>query len=194
MTEESDLALQSGLAPPAVEEAPPLEALVQQAQSGDAYAFGLLYERLLDRVYRYFVYHTHDPVLAEDLTEEVFLRAWQALPRYEERGIPFIAWVFRLARNLLVDHARRAKVRQASLQRLRVAPPDGPEELAVQWEQLQAVREALQGLSQDHRQVIFLRLIEGYSTPEVAAMMDRSEPAVRALLYRALQALRSALR
>lgn len=194
MTEELDLALHSGLAPPAVEEMPSLETLVAQAQAGDIHAFGLIYERLLDRVYRYFVFHTKDRVLAEDLTEEVFLRAWQALPRYEERGSPFIAWIFRLARNLLVDHSRRAKVRQATMQRLAPTVPDGPEEQAIQRQQLQAVHDALRGLSEDHRQVIFLRIIEGYSTPEVAAMMGRSEPAVRALLHRALQALRSSLK
>src|SRR4051812_24008500 len=82
------------------------QRLVSRATRRDAAAFGLLYESHLDRVYRYVYYRVGSTAEAEDLTEQVFLKAWEAIGRYEARGVPFIAWLYRLAHNLVIDHYR----------------------------------------------------------------------------------------
>src|SRR5437763_17100867 len=83
----------------------PLIAAVQH----DPAAFTQIYHLYLDRVYHYLRVRTPTPADAEDLTQQVFLRAWEALPGYQARGVPFAAWLFRIAHNLAADHARRAR-------------------------------------------------------------------------------------
>src|SRR5216684_6449544 len=80
------------------------QRLVSRATRRDSAAFGVLYESHLDRVYRYIYYRVGSTAEAEDLSEQVFLKAWEAIERYEPRGVPFIAWLYRLAHNLVVDH------------------------------------------------------------------------------------------
>ena len=84
-----------------------LERLVDEARSGDAEAFAAIFDRFHEPVYRYIVSRIHRPADAEDLTQLVFVKALEALPRYESRGIPFGGWLFRLARNVVIDHVGR---------------------------------------------------------------------------------------
>ena len=83
-----------------------IERLVEEAQAGDAWAFGRLFDHYHLPVYRYIASRVHRPTDAEDLTQLVFVKALEALPRYESRGIPFGGWLFRLARNAVIDHVR----------------------------------------------------------------------------------------
>ena len=83
-----------------------IERLVQEARDGDAWAFGLLFDHYHLPVYRYIASRVHRPSDAEDLTQLVFVKALEALPRYQSRGIPFGGWLFRLARNTVIDHVR----------------------------------------------------------------------------------------
>ena len=76
-----------------------VRALVVRSQKGDANAFGQLYDRFLPEIVRYLTYRVGNPDTAEDLAQQVFLKAWQAIPRYEERGVPFKAWLYRMAHN-----------------------------------------------------------------------------------------------
>lgn len=168
--------------------------LVALVKAGDADAFGVLYERYLDRIYRYLrlrIGNDHD---AEDLTETVFVRTFQAIKRYEERGWPFSAYLYQVARNVLADHYRTRK-HTTSLESLepmdsKATPVD---ELVVHRERLDLVKEALTELPNDYQEVIRLRVILKMPTAAVAKWLNRSEGAVRVLLYRALRKLRDAV-
>src|SRR5512146_1872308 len=85
------------------------EQVIKQVKNGDAEAYGLLYEQYAEVIFRYVHSHLERRLDAEDLTEEIFLRAWRALPKYDERGLPFSAFLFRIARNSLIDYYRQRK-------------------------------------------------------------------------------------
>ena len=165
-----------------------LIALVQQ---GEIEAFGELYTRYLDTIYRYVRLRVHDDRAAEDLTEEVFLRAFKALGTYEERGLPFSAFLFRVTKNLLADHYRR-QPEEISLEDADQVPltATGLDETLIEMERRKALYHAIFGLPPEYQEVIRLRVILGMSTTNAAAWMDRSEGALRVLLHRALKALR----
>src|SRR5512138_891545 len=89
------------------------EQLIKQVKNGDAEAFGVLYEQYAEVIFRYVYSHLESRLDAEDLTEEIFVRAWRALPKYDDRGLPFSAFLFRVARNSLIDYYRQRKVVQS---------------------------------------------------------------------------------
>jgi len=168
--------------------------LVARAVKRDAAAFGLLYESHLDRIFRYVYYRVGTSGEAEDLTEVVFLKAWEAIDRYQPRGVPFVAWLYRLAHNLVVDSYRARRV-TVPLDDLTEAEEPGANVIDAVEQQLDAeeVRVALRTLSQEHQQLIVLRFVEGLSHAEVALITGKSEGAMRVVQYRALQALAKAL-
>ena len=188
-----------GQAPPA--EAGPAgpegddSALLRRARSGDQPALDELCRRNWKPVYRSFARLTQDPAEAEDLTQEVFLRALRSLPRFEDRGLPFTAYLLQIARNLARDRWRARPARLVVTAHVpdRAAASPGPESLAVDSARREALVAALDRLAPDHRAVLRLRILEGRATSEVAALIGRSQPAVRQLQVRALAALRSAL-
>ena len=172
-------------------------ALIQRAQQGNEHAFGELYERFAPGVFRYLYAHLEQRQDAEDLTEEVFFRTWRALPRYRQHGVPFQAYLLRIARNSLIDHYRRSKPlqQQSSLPVEDLAhqlsdPASIP--LSVQLEHQELVLH-LEKLPEDHRTVLVLRFLNGLSPHETAQAMGRSEGAVRVLQHRALSAMRALL-
>jgi len=171
--------------------------LVQQAVSGDTQAFGLLYERYAAGIFRFLCAQLPDQFEAEDLTSEVFLRAWRSLPRYRERGNPFSAYLFRIARNAVIDYRRKANERRSSSLQQVSEIPDGrisPVDYVSNLQDHQKLREILDELREPYRIVLVLRLINGFSTSEVAKIMKRSEGAVRVLQHRALNALREKIK
>jgi RNA polymerase sigma-70 factor (ECF subfamily) len=168
--------------------------LIKQARQGDTDAFGEIYECYAPAIFRYLYSHLDNRLDAEDLTEEVFLRTWQSLPRYRDKGVPFLAYVFRIARNALVDHYRRQKKPQPELfaeystSILDLSP--GPAEIYSDKIEQQELHLMLNQLREDYRTVLILRFITGLSPNETAQIMDRSEGAVRVLQHRALSKLR----
>jgi len=168
--------------------------LVACAVKRDATAFGRLYESHLDRIYRYVYYRVGSESEAEDLTEQVFLKAWEAIDRYQLRGAPFAAWLYRLAHNLVIDHYR-GRHPNTPLDDIAEAEEPGIDVLVSVENQLEAeeVREALRKLHPEHQQLIVLRFIEGLSHAEVALLIGKSEGAARVIQHRALQALAKAL-
>jgi len=169
-------------------------SLVARAKRGDREAFGWLYERYLDPLYRYVQSHVGNPRDAEDLTEQVFLRAYQALDGYQPRGHPFSAFLYKVARNLLIDKRRLEKeelpIDSADVPQADVRSMD--DQLIDQMEN-EALRRALADLPQDYAEVIRLRMLLSLPTETVAAWMGRSEGSIRVLQYRALKALRKRL-
>ncbi|MCI0394750.1 MAG: sigma-70 family RNA polymerase sigma factor [Chloroflexi bacterium] len=165
--------------------------LVRQARAGQPAAFACLYERYLDPVYRFVFFRVGDEQLAEDLASETFLKAWDNLDRYQERGLPFGAWLFRIARNLVVDHYRRQK-RASPPDKTLDSRPDPAIDVAETVETSLAAGRAFQALAQltpEQREVLTLKFVEGMSTEDVAQVMRKRPGAIRALQMRGLQAL-----
>jgi RNA polymerase sigma-70 factor (ECF subfamily) len=169
-------------------------ALVKAAQAGDASAFGQLYERYRDPVFRYCLARTGAKHEAEDLVAEVFLRAMVALDRYQDRGVPFVAFLFRVARNAAVDRSRRTRP-DMSMDELTHHPESAQnvEAQAVRSLEQAALVAAMSKLKTDYREVLLLRFVEGYGAADVGRMTGRSEGAVRTLQHRALERLRREL-
>lgn len=165
--------------------------LIAQAQNGQIEAFGKLYERYLNQIYRYIRTRVDEAADAEDLCEAVFLRTFEALNRYEERGHPFSAYLYQVARNQLADHYRTQEVRVDLEQVAKPIANDlDPEAAYAQHEHLLDVVQSLGKLREDYQEVIRLRVVLELPTSTVAMWMDRSPGAVRVLLHRALVALR----
>jgi RNA polymerase sigma-70 factor (ECF subfamily) len=170
--------------------------LLQLAREGDAEAFGKLYELYADRVFRFLFAHVDNRYDAEDLTEDVFLRVWRSLPNYREQGVPFLAFLFRIARNALIDHYRRSSPvkRQVSIEDLSLQDHNpGPSESAIDSFEREELHLTLEQLREDYRTVLVLRFLSELSPEETAQVMGRSPGAVRVLQHRALAALRAML-
>lgn len=166
-------------------------ALVVAAKAGDAAAFGALYERYRDAIYRFCLSRTGSSHDAEDLTADVFVKALQSIDRYQDRGLPFAAFLYRIARNAAIDRSRTLK-QPLSVDGLLSEPASKQD---VEHEAGFAVERsillaALTKLKPEHREVIVMRFIEGYQATEVAALVGKTEGAIRTLQHRALERLR----
>ncbi len=167
------------------------EQVIKRVKNGDVEAFGILYEQYAEVIFRYVYSHLDGRLDAEDLTEEIFLRAWRALPKYDERGLPFTAFLFRIARNSLIDHYRSHKIVQ-SIEDVELQSHEaGPEEVVEVRIENGNLREMLAKLREDYRNVLIFRFLSGLSPEETAQVMQRSVGAVRVLQHRALAALRA---
>lgn len=170
--------------------------LVKLAQAGDAEAYGQLYERYSPAVFRFLFAHIDDRLDAEDLTEDVFIRIWRSLPGYRHQGIPFVAYVFRVARNRLIDYYRRSKRSKDHVSLEDVVIRDGlpdPSEIVGDGLEHQEIQALMADLRDDYRMVLTLRFMGDLSPDETAEVMGRTSGAVRVLQHRALAALRKML-
>lgn len=164
--------------------------LVHQAKSGDSEAFAQLYDAYVERVYRYILFRVSEDDITEDLVSQVFLKAWQNLDRYKTGSSPFIAWLYTIARNLVIDYHRAKKV-MVPLEEARALPSDAQspgEEVEMRFD-LQAMRDALQFLTGDQQQVLILKYIAGLPNENIAKIMKKQEGTIRGLQMRALQIL-----
>jgi RNA polymerase sigma-70 factor (ECF subfamily) len=168
-----------------------IDRLVEEAKAGDAWAFGLIFDHFHLPVYRYIASRVHRPADAEDLTQLVFVKALEALPRYEARGIPFGGWLFRLARNTVIDHIRTRHEHVHLDAAIGQAGRDaGPEVVALARAELDEVGAALAALTDEQRDTIALRFFAGLSAREAAEVMGKQEGTIRGLQFRAIAALR----
>jgi len=163
--------------------------LVEQAKSGDAEAFGQLYDAFVDRVYRFVFFRVTDVQMAEDLTSQVFLKAWENLGRYRPHG-PFLAWLYAIARNSVIDNYRTRKQTVSLDEAAPLAAHDEKldDQVELQFE-MKSLQVAMQHLTEEQQEVVTLKFIADYDTTEIAQRMGKSEGAIRALQMRALQAL-----
>jgi len=171
-----------------------IDALVRRAAAGDAPAFAGLYDAFAPRVRRFLRHQVGDADTAEDLLQRTFVKMIEALPRYQSRGLPFGAWVFRIARNAVIDHRRTAHPGVPLDEAIDRASDAGDPVAAAELDQDRAVlRQALDALPADQREVLVWRFFAELSPAETAVLMGRSNGAVRILQHRALAALRGIL-
>ncbi len=164
--------------------------LVLRATRHDENAFAELYDRYCARIYKYVYYKVGGGTESEDLTAQVFMKAWEAIGHYHWTDRPFAAWLYRIAHNLVIDHFR-ALHETVPLEEIHAVAEQGPspDELVQRRLTAESLHKMLDRLTVDQHQVILLRFVEGYNTAETARLMDKSEGAVRTLQHRALVTL-----
>ena len=165
--------------------------LVLQAQAGHSEAFGQLYDAYMERIYRFVYFRVEDQQTAEDITSQVFLKAWSNLDRFQFSRTPYLAWLYTIAHNAVIDHYRTRKVTTA-LDDVQLSQPDHSEVVENEIDltvEMQSVKSALQTLTDDQQKVLTLKFIEGMSNNEIARQLGKREGAIRALQMRGLQAL-----
>jgi RNA polymerase sigma-70 factor (ECF subfamily) len=169
--------------------------LVERAIGRDAEAFGELYDMHVVRVYRHIYYLVNSVSEAEDLTAQTFLQAWEAVDRYEDRGVPFASWLLRIAHNLAISHLRsRREGNQLHDGLMDQDSFRNPEKVTERQADEERVRQAILRLGNEQRQVIILRFVEDLEYREVAEIVGKSVAAVRVVQHRALCALRKLMK
>jgi RNA polymerase sigma-70 factor, ECF subfamily len=168
------------------------EAITNAAQ-GDTDAFTFLYQRYVNRIYNYIYYRTGNPNEAEDLTSRVFSRALHHIHHYNNRGVPFSAWLYRIAHNLVANwHRDNSRRKEVPLDDYAHVPhrEQQPEASVVDTQEMENLLRAIRRLPADRQQLLILKFVEGMSNSEVAVIMMRSEGAIKSLYHRTLLALR----
>ena len=175
------------------------DAALVAAAKADSAAFGPLYERYVGRIYNYLYYRTGNAHDAEDLTARVFQRALTGLDRYTSRGLPFSAWLYRIAHNLVAnwhrDQSRRKHLplHELGVEDLRGLSAEAPERLAESQEERATLLRAIRRLPAERQQLLILKFVEQLSNGEIGVVLGRSEGAVKSLYHRTLLALRDEL-
>jgi RNA polymerase sigma-70 factor (ECF subfamily) len=172
------------------------DEVLTQASLGDRDAFGLLYERYIDRIFNYVYYRTGNLHDAEDLTARVFQRAMNHIQNYTDRGVPFSAWLYRIAHNLVANwHRDRSRRQEIPIHDVPVLPSKGdhPERNLVRSQEQDALLRLIRRLPAERQNLLILKFVENMSNAEIGAIMGRSEGAVKSLYHRTLLALRDQL-
>ncbi len=169
--------------------------LLQKVQRGDKQAIAALYDLHYQAVYKYIFFRVDDQPTAEDLSAEVFIRMINRLNTYQDRGRPLLAWLYTIARNMVIDHHRTEGKREdlPIKDQILTDQQPGPSQLVQEDQAQNCYRRALNHLTETQRQVVVGRFIEERSIPEIAELVNKSERAVRSLQHRALKSLERAL-
>ena len=170
-------------------------ALVELAKS-DAEAFGALYERHVDRIYNYVYYRIGNSSDAEDLTARTFYQALDNIDRYVDKGLPFIAWLYRIAHNLVANyHRSRSHWKLTPLEDLELAhgPADNPDRAAEANEKHRALWLAIGRQTEERQRLLILKFADRLSNEEIGRLMGRTESSIKSLYFRTLRALRADL-
>ena len=171
----------------------PEEDVILQAGEGDTEAFSFLYERYVTRIYNYIYYRTGNPYEAEDLTSRVFHRALGHIHHYSNRGVPFSAWLYRIAHNLVANwHRDNSRRNEVPLEDQTGLPhrAEHPEHALVNNQELESLLKVIRHLPAERQQLLILKFVEGMSNAEIAVIMMRSEGAIKSLYHRTLMTLR----
>ena len=169
------------------------EDVLNRAAQGETDAFGLLYERYIDRIFNYVYYRTGNLHDAEDLTARVFQRAMNHIKNYTDRGVPFSAWLYRIAHNLVANwHRDRSRRKEIPINDVPILPSKGdhPERNLVRSQEEDALLRLIRRLPPERQNLLILKFVENMSNAEIGAIMGRSEGAVKSLYHRTLLALR----
>ena len=172
------------------------EGILISASRGDRDAFGVLYERYVERIFNYVYYRTGNLHDAEDLTARVFQRAMNHIHNYTDRGVPFSAWLYRIAHNLVANwHRDRSRRQEIPLSDAPVVPSteDRPETRLVNSQQQDTLLRLIRQLPPERQTLLILKFVEDLSNAEIGQIMGRSEGAVKSLYHRTLLAMRDQL-
>jgi RNA polymerase sigma-70 factor (ECF subfamily) len=176
-----------------MEPLPDERGLVARAKQGDKNAVSALYEGYAQAIFRYISYRVESDMVAEDLTAEVFLRMVQGLPRYQDIGAPFGAWLYSIAATQIADYHRSKRRVAEPLSDNQASDDTDPFGKTAKAQEQAQLRVALKSLPEDYQTLLILRFMQGLPHTEVAAILDKSEAAIRVMQHRALKALAKAL-
>ena len=170
-----------------------MQALVEKVQKGDVNAFGEIYDLLLDKVYRFIYFRIGHKEDAEDLTEGVFVKIWKSISLYENKGLPFEAWVFRITRNIVIDYYRTKKQIVSLDENLKDTLPDDKkshEDILHDKMLKEVIFEKMKSLPESYQEIIILKFIEEKDNKEISDILEKPIDQVRVLQSRALKALK----
>lgn len=167
--------------------------VIARAVNGDGEAFKILYERNIDKIYNYIFYRTSNVKDAEDLTARVFYRALRSIKKYDDRGIPFSAWLYRIAHNLVAnwyrDNSRKKEVPLFE-NIIKEKKKENPEQLVLKLEENEELLLVINKLPADRQELLVLKFINNLTNEEIGQVMGRTEGAIKSLYHRTLKALR----
>ncbi len=172
------------------------DATLVQLAKKDPEAFGELYERYVTKIYNYIYYRVGNQEEAEDLTARTFFRALRKIGSYEERGLPFSAWLYRIAHNLVANwHRSQSRRKSVQLDELITAASEhaSPGALAEKQEMRELLLEVIHELPEDRQQLLILKFVERMPNAKIGQVMGRSESSIKSLYHRTLKTLRSTL-
>ena len=171
------------------------EDLVQKAIEGDQAAFTLLYDEYFNKVYRYVLTQVKNQSEAEDLTQEVFIKALHAIGSYKQKGAPFASWLFRIARNNIIDFWRKQKGKKTTSidEAASLASEDDPVDMTERRSEAALLADALKLIPQAQKEVVSLRFVSGLSIAEVAQVLGKKEGTVKALQFNGMVSMRKIL-
>ncbi|MEK6222978.1 MAG: sigma-70 family RNA polymerase sigma factor [Chloroflexota bacterium] len=172
------------------------EEALALAAKGDSEAFGVLYDRYIDRIYNYIFYRTGNQHDAEDLTSKVFIRAMKHISNYTDRGVPLSAWLYRIAHNLVANwHRDNSRKQDVALDEGMWINSDAelPESILMRSEKDQGILLLVQSLPEDRQSLLVLKFVEHLSNAEIGQIMDKTEGAIKSLYHRTLLSLREEL-
>lgn len=176
------------------EPAADVDHYIDGAINGDVDCFGKLYDLYVERVYRHVFYRTGNVNDAEDLTQQVFTKAWKAIGKYRKTSSPFLAWLIKISHNLVIDYYRKKKYQSTIEYDIFSDSQDTSPEKSVEnhFEQ-QQLRKTILKLPSDQQQVIMMSFIEDFSYSEIASVLNKREGNIRVILHRALKKMREIL-
>lgn len=167
--------------------------LIKKAQKGDNQAFGELYDQYLPAIYRFIVIKVGNKADAEDISHQVFLNAWQKMPKYKHQGFPFSSWLYRIAHNAVIDFYRTSKhhIDIDSVPEDSFSETPETDKKIDDLMQTRIVKDAIKELNEDEQNVIIMKFVNELSNKEIAASLEKSEGAVRVMQHRALKQLKT---
>lgn len=163
------------------------EELIKKAQNRNPEAFGLLYDRYQPAIYRFILLKISNKASTEDLTHQVFLNAWQNIENYQIQGFPFSSWLYRIARNAVIDYYRTDK-KNLNLENIEeVTAVDNLEDKIDQEFGLNIIKAALKELPEEQESIIIMKFVEEMTNKEIAAALGKSEGAIKTAQHRCLK-------
>ncbi len=170
--------------------------IIRRAKAGDSQAFSLIYQEYGKQIFRFICWRTSDKHLSEDILQEVFLKAWDNIKNYKDRNLPIKAWLYKIARNTVIDYYRVKKplvsLEEISFNLASLAT-SSLEKANIKLE-FEKAKKAIDSLPEIQKEVIVLKFIEELTNKEISKILNKSEGAIRIIQYRALKKLKEILK